>query len=262
MNLDSLPVWFVFGSMIVIVLVTIELGRLLGNTARRRWKNEKEAPASSVTGPVIGFAAFMLAFTFSIVWDRYDSRKGLVREDAIAIRTAWERSDFLPEADRAEALSLFSEYVEARVAFAEAGRRDPERVKTVLADTKRVQARLWDMAVVNARKDMNSDVAALYLESLNAMNAVHLKRVALGIQARVPFEIWLVLFSITILGMMGLGYQAGIAESRRSITWAIIALAFGLGFTVIFALDHPDSGYLKVSQQPLLELRDSIRTKL
>ena len=52
-------------------------------------------------GAVLGLAAFMLAFAFGAVSSRFDARKELVRDDANAIRTAWARADFLPEADRA-----------------------------------------------------------------------------------------------------------------------------------------------------------------
>ena len=51
-----------------------------------------------IAGAILALATFMLAFTFGIVADRYDTKKGLVREDANAIRTAWQRSDFLPGA--------------------------------------------------------------------------------------------------------------------------------------------------------------------
>ena len=85
----------------------------------------------------------------------------------VAIRTAWQRSDFLPETDRPEASALLRKYVDDRVQFAQAGSLDPQRVKTILADTQRIQNQLWSMAVANARKDMNSDVAALYIDSLN-----------------------------------------------------------------------------------------------
>jgi len=64
---------------------------------------------------------------------------------------------------------------------------------------------------------MNSDVAALYIDSLNEVTGIHALRVALGIQARLPSESWLVLYCITILGMMGVGYQTGIAGSKRSM---------------------------------------------
>ena len=198
------------------------------------------------------------ASTAGIVSERYDAKRGLVREDAIAIRTAWQRSDFLPERDRAEAAALLRQYVDTRVKFAEERNVDPERVKNVLSETQRLQDRLWNMAVANARKDMNSDVAALYIDSLNEMSGIHAARVAVGIQARVPSEIWLVLYCITILGMMGVGYQTGIAGSKRSMARPILALSFALVFALIASLDRPDSGVMKVTQQPLIDLRDSM----
>jgi hypothetical protein len=105
---------------------------------------------------------------------------------------------------------------------------------------------------------MNSDVAALYIESLNEVNGIHASRVAVGIQARIPNEIWLVLFGITMLGMMGVGYQTGIAGSTRSLARPILALSFALVFALIASLDRPDSGVIKVTQQPLIDLRDAM----
>jgi hypothetical protein len=202
----------------------------------------------------------MLAFTFGIVSERYDARKGLVRDEANAIRTAYLRSDFLPEPDRAEAKSLLRGYLDARLAFVELGSLEQQHVTKVLSETQRLQGRLWNMAVANARKDMNSDVAALYVDSLNKVIEFHASRVAVGIQARVPGEIWLVLYGITILGVMGMGYQTGIAGSKMSAAGPILALSFAIAFTLIASLDRPDSGLIKVSQQPLIDLRGSMGT--
>ena len=47
-----------------------------------------------------------------------------------------------------------------RVKFADVLNLEPEKVKSFLSETQRLQDRLWNMAVANARKDMNSDVAA------------------------------------------------------------------------------------------------------
>jgi hypothetical protein len=258
MRIDALPIWAVFAGTIVVVLVAIEAGYLLGQAMHRRSDEEKESPVSAIAGAILGLAAFMLAFTFGIVSERHDYKKALVREDAVAIRTAWQRSDFLPEPDRAEANTLLRHYVDVRVTFAEEGRLDPARVKSVLAETQRIQDRLWDMAAANARQDMNSDVAALYIESLNEVNGIHASRVAVGIQARVPNEIWLALYCVTILGMMSVGYQTGIAGSKRSMARPILALSFALVFTLIASLDRPDSGVIKVTQQPLIDLRDAM----
>lgn len=258
MSIDAAPIWLLFVGTIIVVMLAIEFGYRLGRSAHLRSEDEKESPVSAIAGSVLGLGAFLLAFTFGIVSDRYDSRRALLREDAVAIRTAWERSDFLPESDRAEAFVLLRRYVVVRVQFAEEASIAAEHVERFLTETRRIQERLWHMAVANAREDMNSDVAALYIESLNDMSGIQASRVAVGIQARIPDEIWLVLYFITILGMVAVGYQTGIAGSNRSMARPILAMSFALVFALIASLDRPDSGVLTITQQPLIDLRDQM----
>jgi Protein of unknown function (DUF4239) len=258
MRFDAIPIWAVFAGTIFVVIVAIDVGYRLGHAVRRRSEDEKESPVSAIAGAILGLAAFMLAFTFSIVSERYAAKRALVREEANDIRTAWQRSDFLPEADRSEAAGLLRQYVDVRVTFAQTGRFEPQRVKRVHSETHDIQTRLWNQAVANARKDMNPDVAALYIDSLNEVNGIHASRVAIAMHARVPVEIWLVLYCITVLGMVSVGYQTVIAGSKRSVAWPILALSFALVFALIASLDRPDSGIIKVSQQPLIDLRDAM----
>jgi hypothetical protein len=258
MGSDVIPIGAIFATTFIVVMVAIEAGYRLGHAMHCRSEEEKESPVSAIAGVILGLAAFMLAFTFGIVSERYDARKGLVREDAGAIRTAWHRSDFLPDADRPEATALLRQFVDLRVTYAEQGTLHSEPMKRFLSETQQIQDRLWNMAVANARKDMNSDVAALYIDALNEVNRIHAMRVAIGIQTRVPGEIWLALYCLVILGMVSVGYQTGIARSKRSLAWSILTLSFALVFTLIASLDRPDSGVLKVTQQPLIDLRDSM----
>jgi hypothetical protein len=258
MLIDAIPTWAVFAGTVVVVAVAIEVGYRFGRAVHRRSEDEKESPVSAIAGAVLGLAGFMLAFTFGIVAERYDAKRALVREDAVAIRTAWQRADFLPEADRAKAAALLRQYLDLRVTFAEAGNLGPERMAAAVSETRRLQERLWGMAVANAREDVKSDVAALYADALNQVFGINALRVAVGIQARVPGEIWLVLFCVTILGMMSFGYHTGIAGSRRSRAQPILITSFALVFALIASLDRPDSGVMKVTQQPLSELRDEM----
>jgi hypothetical protein len=262
MNFDAIPIAGIFAGTVIVVMAAIELGHRLGLANHRRGHDDKDSATSTISGAILGLAGFMLAFTFAIVAERYDARKGLVREDANAIRTAWQRSDFLPEQERGEAGALLREYVDLRVKFATGETLGAVAVQTLLVDTQRLQGRLWDMAVVNARKDMNSDVAAMYIDSLNEVTEIHASRIAVGLQARIPWEIWLVLYFVTILGMLAVGYQTGVAGAKRSIARPIIAFSFSLSFALVFALiaalDRPDSGILSVTQQPLIDLHDSM----
>ncbi len=258
MRFDSIPILAIFAATFLVVMAAIEAGYRLGRSAHRRSEEVKESPVSAIAGAVLGLAAFMLAFTFGIVWELRGTRKELVRQEAVALRAAWQRSDFLPEGDRARAAALLHQYVDLRVAFAEAGRLEPSGVKRFLSETQRLEDGLWSMAVANARKDMNSDVAALYIESLNEVSGIHATRLALGMQERLPSEIWIVLYGVTILGMMAVGYQTGIAASKRSMGRLNMAASFALVFGLIASLDRPDSGILSVSQRPLADLRDAM----
>ena len=261
MRVDTIPVWVLFVGTILLVIGSIELGYRLGRNVRRKSEDEKESPVSAIAGSVLGLVAFMLAFTFSIVTERYETRKGLVREEANTIRTTWQRSDFLPEPDRTEARALLREYVANRLPTDESklsGRAFEEKVRKVLAEEEGIQRRLWDMAVVNARKDMNSDVAALYVDSLNQVAEVHVSRVAIALQQRIPGAIWIVLWCLTIFGMAALGYQTGIAGSKRSLAQPLLAVSFSMVVALIASLDRPVNSFVKVSQQPLIDLYNSM----
>lgn len=251
--MGALPVWAVFAATLLLVAAAIEAGYRLGRVARVRSEDEKEAPVSAIAATILALLAFIMAFTFGIVADRYDARKALVREEANAIRTAWARSDFLPEPDRGEAARLLRAYLEGRLSAVRS--YDMARLRAAVLESGRIQRQLWDMAVVNARKDMNSDVAALYVESLNDLASLHASRVNVGLHARLPGGLWLALFALVAVSMLAVGYHTAIARSRRSWIMMMLALSFSLVITLIAALDRPEGGYLPVSQQPLEDLR-------
>lgn len=258
MESNNLPVWLIFLATILGVIVAIEAGFRTANSRRSRTAGKTEKPDSAITGALLGLSAFILVFTFSIVANRYDMKRTLVRNEAVALRTAWKRMDFLPESSRSQATALLQQYVDARIRFAEGTRLEPELVKNTLFEAQSLQDRLWAICVDHAKKDPSSDVAALVIESLNETNGMHVNRVAVGLQAKIPAAIWISLYSLTMLSMMSVGYQAGIAGSQRSMSWHFLALAFALVFALIGALDRPDVDIMRVTQQPLIDLREAM----
>jgi len=256
MSIEAIPVWAFFVVTIVIVVVSIEVGYRLGCFARQRSTDEKESPISVMSQSILGLAAFMLAFTFGIVANRFEVRKELVREEANAIQTASLRADFLSESDRAETQGLMRRYVNERVALYQS--QDTQRVESFLAEAQRSHGRLWEIAVANARKDLNSHVAALYIDSLNTVFDIHSLRVAQGLQVRIPTGIWLMLLALMVLGTVGVGYQTGIAGSKRSMARLVLAVSFALVISLIADLDRPGGGSIRVTHQPLIDLQSWI----
>ena len=249
--------WVIFVATVIVVVLAIETGFRLGCQVRQRSEDEKESSVSAIAGAILALAGFMLAFTFGISSDRLHDRKTLVRDEANAIGTAWLRSDFLPEPDRAEAKGLLRKYVDDRLGAAQA--QDLNQMEELLVESRRIQHQLWEMAVENARKDMNSDVAALYIESLNDLINIHALRVAIALHAQIPGVIWLVLYALVILGMIATGYQTAITGSaRRSRAVSLLVLSFSLVIALIAVLDRPESDFIRVPQKPLIDLRASM----
>jgi hypothetical protein len=259
MLIDVLPVWALFVVSVALVLGSAEIGYRLGRSARGTDDPERESPASSISGVVLGLLAFMLAFTFSIVTERYDLKKSLVREEANVIRTAWYRSDFLPVTDRERSKTLLQNYVAARLAVATGGEVDREFLQNAADEAVRTHKQLWEMALSNGRLDMNSDIGALYVESVNELANLHALRIGIGINARVPTTIWIVLVCLLTLGMFGLGYYTAIADSRRSRVTIVLAIAFSMVFALIAALDRPGSRFMPVDQSALINLLSEMK---
>ena len=66
MILDILPPWVLFFVTVGLVLLSVEIGYRIGRTVRGKFEDERESPASSIAGVILGLQAFMLAFTFGI----------------------------------------------------------------------------------------------------------------------------------------------------------------------------------------------------
>jgi hypothetical protein len=257
MNMDDIPLWLLFVATTLLIVAAIEAGYLLGKAARRKSEDEKESPVSAIAGSVLALLAFVLAFTFGIVSNRYDARRELVRDQAVAIRSAYSRSDFLPEPSRDQSKDLFNDYIALIVEAGKPGHLSGN--PGLISEMRTIQSQLWDFAVANVRAGDNSDISASYVESLDEMANVLAVRIAVSVQSRIPTQLWLVLYVLVVLGMIAVGYQTAIAGSRR--TWAMVVLAFSFSIVIVLiaALDDPERGYITISQRPLVDLQAEMK---
>jgi CDP-diglyceride synthetase len=257
LRVDEIPLWLLFIGTTLLVVGAIEVGYLLGKTSRRKSTDEKESPVSAIAGTVLALLAFILAFTFGIVSDRYDSRRELVRDQASAIRTAYSRSDMLPEPGRDASKDLYNEYIATLVKTASHGHLANNAGE--LSELRTIQGQLWDIAVANVRAGDTTDISANYEESLNDMANVLATRIAVSVQSRMPTGLWAVLYVLIVLGMIAVGYQTAIADSRRTWAMVVMALSFSIVISLIAALDDPERGDIPISQRPLTDLQSEMR---
>src|SRR4029077_10037241 len=104
-----------------------------------------------------------------------------------------------------------------------------------------------------------SPVAVAFETAMNEMIDVHTKRLTIGLQHRIPDSIWLALYALITLGIAAMGYQNGVLDRGRSPAVIVVALIFAVVIFMIADLDRPGVGSIKVDQQPMIDLRNSMR---
>jgi hypothetical protein len=87
---------------------------------------------------------------------------------------------------------------------------------------------------------------------------LHATRVTAGIYARVPETILILLLLGSMLTLAMVGYNAGLALRRSPLTSVVLIVVLGAVITLMVDLDRPREGFVKVSQQPLIDLQKQI----
>jgi hypothetical protein len=249
--LDRLPLWSLLPITIVIAFAAVEAGRRLA-TYLQRSEQEKESPVGGMVGATLGLLAFILAFTFGLAGSRYEARRQIVLNEANAIGTTYLRAGMLGEPMRTDARNLLREYVDVRIEGVQSG-----NVAQAVVKSEEIHNRLWSVATLTAEKEKNV-ITSLFIQSLNQVIDLHATRIMAGLRSRVPGVIWLVLYLLLILAMGMLGYQSGLANSRRSFAVIAVVIGFSSVLCVIADLDRPGQGMLEVSQQSMIDLRKTM----
>jgi hypothetical protein len=196
--------------------------------------------------------AFTLAITFNMAHSKHNGRKELVRQDAKAIRTAYDRALLLPPDAAKVAHEKLAEYAKIRAfdTFI-----DPDTpLPDIIARSEEIQRELWHQALEHREHPQ----VRFYMDSLSTLTNTHAERVTMGVHDHVPLAVWVSLIVVTALGMLTLGYQSSLAGSRR--TWAIIPLlvAFCVVLCIAVDLDRPQQGILRVDQGPMIRLAEAL----
>jgi len=97
----------------------------------------------------------------------------------------------------------------------------------------------------------------LFITSLNEVLDFQAKRLAAK-EDHVPELVVELLYGATILSLGLVGYGCGLGGHRNFLSTTTAALLIVSVILVIVDLDRPRRGLIKVSQQSLLTLRDSL----
>jgi len=248
--LDRFPIWAVYLATVALVLAFAEIGFRLGLWLQRRDPSAlKGQMMGVVVGGMLGLMAFLLAFSIGIVINQHNGRKEMVVTEANAIGTAYLRAGFLDEPDRTLSRDLLREYVEVRLAAA----ADLALFDSARARSEEIHGELWSIVEETVRRGRESDIMALYVDSINTVIDVHSERLA-AIDLRLPRLLGLVMYAATALSFLLVGVANSADQKRDFLGILVFALAFVAVLMLVVDLDRAQQGVITVSQTALSDL--------
>jgi hypothetical protein len=251
--LDEFPLLILFIATMVIVSLSYEGGFRAGRWRSRRKEQEQEVVVRSMVGGMLGLLTFVLAFTFWIAATHFDAARQSLLTQANAIRMSYLRADLLPEPHRSEIRNLLREYVDIRLEAYQSGNFEP-----LVPRSEELHSRLWSHALAAREKTSSPFFVGQFIQSLNDAIALHTRQVMVRQEFRIPNTIWVVLYVIIPLAAASIGCHGGLTGRSRPLVAIAFVLIISVVMTLIWDLDHPRRGSLRVSQQALIDLRNTM----
>jgi hypothetical protein len=240
------------GLFFALMLTATEIGFRLGRKLETGTPESIKSQISTVEAAILGILALLLGFTISMAVSRFETRKQLVLEEADAIGTSSLRAQLLPAPAGPVIQSLLRQYVDVRVQYGTSG-NNLARLEDLNRQTARLQTEVWTRAAAYAQQDPNPVKAGLLLQSLNS--AIDLAEARwMAFQNHVPESVIYVNAAVGLLSAMLVGYSFGVNGRRNIFSMFMLAVSIALVLAVIIDLDRPRSGYIRVSQQPMIDL--------
>jgi len=252
------------GVIAVLVLAGAVVGMELAFQWARRLKglpsDDTKGHINAIQASTLGILALLLAFTFSLSLQRFETRSDAVVDEANAIGTAYLRAQLLPRERRADVRRLLRDYVDLRVRAGTVATNEEDRLGELLGQATRIQDALWEHARRSAEIEPNPVTSGLFIQALNEMIDSFGRRDA-AINRHVPEVVLFLLLGTLLMTVAIVGFGAGVAGQRPSwVTFAMVALIVVL-VLVILDLDRPRRGLIVVSEKGLLDLQGSMRNE-
>ena len=249
-----LTTWELWLIIAAVVLGFVALGYLAGRVLRGHLETLRE-PVGVVQGALLALVGLVLAFGLSLAIGRYDSRRAAVVDDANTIGTTYLRAQTLSEPTRSRSLELLKRYTDASLQLSDAV-PTTAKFRQAIATEDGLQRQLWRLAGNALRAAPQDSAPRLYVETLNEMIDQQTVRVA-ALNNRIPNAVLaLEVFGAAIaFGLLAL-YTA--MHGRGATTVILAGALVTVLLLVIFDLDRPTRGLIRVPDAPLVALRASM----
>lgn len=240
-----------------ILLFASEFGFQVGVLHSPESRTKHQNQSGTLQGALLGILGLLLGFTFAMAVGRYDNRRHLVVEEANSIATTWLRAGFLSIPNRDVIRPALSEYIDARVQVA-ALKPNSDSLPVLISRCEKLQETMWH-AIVAEIKIRDTESTSLFAESLNNLIDLDAKRRA-AVRNHVPYSVWILLVFVSFIVCWITGYSTALGNSGRYIlSMIMLPVLITVVIMIVADLDNPQHGFIKVSQQSMIDLQKTLK---
>jgi hypothetical protein len=248
--------WVAFLFSAALLLGLADAGFRFGRRLHTTKDEARKGQIGDIQGAVLSMLGLLLGFTLAFAVGRYDLRRSLVVKEANAIGTTWLRAALLPDAHVAPVRDLLRRYLEVRLKY-QALADDPVRLTEGLRLSGDIEAELWQHATAAAKESPNN-ITGLFIAALNETIDTDAERLD-SMRASVPAGVILLLLTVAAAGCFVAGYNAGTQGARTKLGSVFLPLLYTVVMLLIHDLAHPRQGLIRISQQPLIDLQQTMQ---
>jgi len=260
---DQFSLALLFAVTVIVLILFIEVGFRLGNRRQGKSNKAQTTQVRAIMTTTLGLIAFLLAFTFAIAQEHFETRVANLAEEARLTHNAFLYAEYLDAPYRAQARKLLRDYVTIRLLLEETS--DPDQWNEVLqliGQSEEIQRNLWELSSAT-RRSGSDDVAgragnSAFGTAVVGLIDIHNARIQAELANRVSWVVWATLYLAAVLGMLQMGYHAGMSGRRSPIATFTLAITFALVMMLITDLDRPMTSMFKMSNQSLVILADNM----
>jgi hypothetical protein len=222
----------------------------------RRAAGRDDAGAGKVEDASLAILGLLLAFTFAMAITKHEQRRAMVLADSNAIGDFYSAADVLPEPTRRNLQQVIRDYVTLRLKAAEQAVSD-EQLEQFLQQFGTMHNRMSELVRDAVNATPPTPVANMLVLTLNGLTSAHAARL-MAAKDRLPGSVVILLTFASITCAALVGRQQGTAGRADMLATGVMILLVCLMVLVTLDLNQPRRGTIRVSQEPLHRLLDSM----
>lgn len=259
-ELSNLPVPAIGLGILVVMAIGGGIGQAVRIWHAKRPERKVHESGESVAqegyllGGVFALLGLLLAFSFGMVLERYETRRQIAIDEANAIGTAYLRAQFLDEPYRSHLSTILVDYTANLITLGSANGADDAS----LAKNDRLLTEMWAVVRAGRESALAHGTTTVLQNTFNDVIDFDAKRKIVW-ELRLPPEVLILVISYLSITALVVGYQINGPRGRRAayVLFALIALSI----TFITDINRPMGSRGPDLQKPMIMLLQSLRSQ-